>query len=595
MSGDATVHDTAAGLHEVALDDAPPVRSLATPSFDSPVPLQGREVVADGRGGDIGIDADATEAGQAGKKADGGRFSRADATRTDEGMNGDGGFEAVSLGDEQPGNPSTTIQENGDTPHRSSTPPSPASPAHTPPSTPPPHSPSVVSTAPTTTIDPSSSQNVSTPPETAETDANGAGEAGVKAATPAPTPQKKPVSTRKQTVMQKVVSMTRQRTLPPKSKEEEEKHLEQLAEMFAASREVEKRRRSEAEARSALRATALATAFPVWEKSILPNWRVVLHDDAQGRRLRDLWWDGTMPVRWRGRLWAMCIGNGLAVGKNELSKASERVRALREAGKFEEVERAAKEDVERVLPALKLFQQGRVMHEDLMEVLLAWSVYEKVTPRYAPGLAFPAALLILNMSPAEAFVCLVNLVQKSFLRSFYSADPDEVEAYYRVFDTLLADYMPRVYANFSAQVVRPSLYLFPWLSTLYTAFLPLDLATRIFDVFLLEGDSFVFRVAIVLLEILEPRLFNPNLDELSAVFEGTDKGAVGVVRREKGLLTADGGSIEERDGGIRVEVEDVYSEMGATEERVFELLRQLDWKEETFARLVERELPEVGV
>lgn len=414
----------------------------------------------------------------------------------------------------------------------------------------------------------------------------------------------------------------------------QEKHLEQLAEMLAASREAgrlrclfslfcrahrlpnaEKRRRSEAEARSALRATALATAFPVWEKSILPNWRVVLHDDAQGRRLRGLWWDGTMPVRWRGRLWAMCIGNGLAVGKNELAKASERVRSLREAGSFEEVEKEAKEDVERVLPALKLFQEGRVMHDDLMEVLLAWSVHEKATPRYvrvfplsrdsdpllrrlcrqARGLAFPAALLVLNMSPAEAFVCLVNLVQKSYLRSFYSANSDEVEAYYRVFDTLLADYMPRVYANFSAQVVRPSLYLFPWLSTLYTAFLPLDLATRIFDVFLLEGDSFVFRVAIVLLQILEPRLFNPNLDELSAVFEGTDKGAVGVVRREKGLLTANGGAIEERDGGIRVEVEDVYSEMGATEDRVFELLKQLDWKEETFARLVERELPEVGV
>ncbi|BGP30825.1 hypothetical protein JCM10296v2_002582 [Rhodotorula toruloides] len=599
MSGDAVADDPTAGLHGVALEDAPPVRSLAIPiaatSFDSPTPFEGQQVDADGQAGDTGIDADVTQAGQAGEGADVDPSSRADATRTDEGMNGDGGFEAVSLGDEELEEHSAPVQENGDGPHRSSTPPSPASPAHTPPSTPPPHSPSVVSTAPTTTIDPSSSQNVSTPPETAGTEANGAGEAEAKATTPASTPQKKPVSTRKQTVMQKVVSMTRQRTLPPKSKEEEEKHLEQLAEMLAASREAEKRRRSEAEARSALRATALATAFPVWEKSILPNWRVVLHDDAQGRRLRDLWWDGTMPVRWRGRLWAMCIGNGLAVGKNELSKASERVRALREAGKFEEVERAAKEDVERVLPALKLFQEGRVMHEDLMEVLLAWSVHEKVTPRYARGLAFPAALLILNMSPAEAFVCLVNLVQKSFLRSFYSSDPDEVEAYYRVFDTLLADYMPRVYANFSAQVVRPSLYLFPWLSTLYTAFLPLDLATRVFDVFLLEGDSFVFRVAIVLLQILEPRLFNPNLDELSAVFEGTDKGAVGVVRREKGLLTADGGSIEERDGGIRVEVEDVYSEMGMTEDRVFELLRQLDWKEETFARLVERELPEVGV
>lgn len=149
--------------------------------------------------------------------------------------------------------------------------------------------------------------------------------------------------------------------------------------------------------------------------------------------------------------------------------------------------------------------------------------------------------------------------------------------------------MPKIYANFSAQVVRPSLYLQPWLSTLFGAFLPLDLATRIFDVFLLEGDSFPFRVALVLLEVLEPRLFNPNLDELAAVFAGTDRGALGVVRRDKGLLLADGGVDPEG----RVETDEVYTEMGATEERVFEGLERLEWKEETWARLVERELPEV--
>lgn len=212
----------------------------------------------------------------------------------------------------------------------------------------------------------------------------------------------------------------------------------------------------------------------------------------------------------------------------------------------------------------------------------------------AKGLAFPAAMLLLNMPPPDAFVALVNLVHKSVLRSFYSEDPEDREAYFRVFDTLLADYMPKVYANFSSQVVRPSLYLAPWLSTMYIAFLPLDLATRVFDVFLLEGDSFAFRVALVLLQILEPRLFNPNLDELAAVFEGTDTGAVGVVRREKGLLTADGGSIEETDEGVRVETEDVYAEMGATEERVFARLGELEWKEETWSRLVERELPDEG-
>ena len=79
-------------------------------------------------------------------------------------------------------------------------------------------------------------------------------------------------------------------------------------------------------------------------------------------------------------------------------------------------------------------------------------------------------------------------------------------------------------------------------------YLPLDLSTRLFDVFLLEGDSFLFRIALVLLQILEPRLFNPVLSELDAVFKGEDRGAVLLVRREKGR--------EE------VSIEEVYTEMG---------------------------------
>jgi len=107
----------------------------------------------------------------------------------------------------------------------------------------------------------------------------------------------------------------------------------------------------------------------------------------------------------------------------------------------------------------------------------------------------------------------------------------------------------------------------------------------------LEGDSFCFRVSLVLLQILEPRLFNPNLEELRDVFKGRDSGAVAIVKREKGLLrsTATG---EEEAQEESVQVEDVYTEMGCTEERVFELLDKLDWKEETWERLVERELPE---
>jgi hypothetical protein len=60
------------------------------------------------------------------------------------------------------------------------------------------------------------------------------------------------------------------------------------------------------------------------------------------------------------------------------------------------------------------------------------------------GASHPAAMLLISMSPADAFVALVNLINRTCLRSFYGDIHDEMEAYYRVFGTLLADYMPKV-------------------------------------------------------------------------------------------------------------------------------------------------------
>ncbi|KAM0754750.1 hypothetical protein T439DRAFT_284256 [Meredithblackwellia eburnea MCA 4105] len=384
-------------------------------------------------------------------------------------------------------------------------------------------------------------------------------------------------------ILQKTISMTRQRDLPPKDRLEEERHLRELEAMFAASKEAQKRRRLQEEAAAAARASILAQTLPTWEVAILPNWRVVLNPDANGRALRKLWWDGTMPVRYRGRLWGLCVGNGLAVSKSAFTASLARAKKLVELGKYPEEELVAMhEDVSDTLPTLKLFQKdGGVMHDELVDIILAYTVHWDGRPHYARGLSYTAAMLLVNMPAAEAFLTLINLVNKSFLKSFYSNDEEEIDAYYRIFDTLLADNMPKVYANFSQEVVRPKLYLHPWLISLFVRFLPLDLATRIFDVFLLEGDSFLFRVALVLLQILEPRLFNPDLDELAAVFKGQDRGALLVVRRDKEIPE-----------GVDVLEEDVYTEMGCTEDAIFSHLRELDWKEETWDRLVSRELPE---
>lgn len=67
------------------------------------------------------------------------------------------------------------------------------------------------------------------------------------------------------------------------------------------------------------------------------------------------------------------------------------------------------------------------------------------------------------------------------------------------------------------------------------------------------------------------------------MFKGEDRGAVAIVKRQN----AAGGQEEGK-----VEIEEVYTEMGVTEEAVFRGLEEMVWREETWVRLVTRELPE---
>lgn len=81
--------------------------------------------------------------------------------------------------------------------------------------------------------------------------------------------------------------------------------------------------------------------------------------------------------------------------------------------------------------------------------------------------------------------------------------------------------MPKhpVYFNFKQHQISPSSYLPEWLVPVFLDHLPLDACSRIWDVLMLEGDSFLFRVALAILALLEPRLFFPDKHELLTVLK----------------------------------------------------------------------------
>lgn len=181
--------------------------------------------------------------------------------------------------------------------------------------------------------------------------------------------------------------------------------MRELDEMRTASKDLEKRRKEQAELESQARAATLTLALKSWETSILPNWRAALRPDAEGKALRALWWQGTMPVRWRGRLWGMAVGNGLTLsGKAAFAKFLDKAkRGIEEGTLSSEVVDALDRDIEITLPLLKLFQRDGVMHEDLKNVLLAYCVFNEGKPRYVRHRTHSDPLLT-RLSPREFLI-----------------------------------------------------------------------------------------------------------------------------------------------------------------------------------------------
>lgn len=88
---------------------------------------------------------------------------------------------------------------------------------------------------------------------------------------------------------------------------------------------------------------------------------------------------------------------------------------------------AIEADIEVTLPQTKLFQSVGPLYKDLKDLLLAHSVFWKEgTPMYSNGTSYLAAMLLVSMPVQDAFLSLVNLINKSLLKTFYTGSNDEV-------------------------------------------------------------------------------------------------------------------------------------------------------------------------
>ena len=73
--------------------------------------------------------------------------------------------------------------------------------------------------------------------------------------------------------------------------------------------------------------------------------------------------------------------------------------------------------------------------------------------------------------------------------------------YFRVHQILFEHNIPKLYEHFEEQGVKPDLYLIEWIFTLFSKSLPLDVMSRVWDVFFRDQEEFLFRTALGILNL----------------------------------------------------------------------------------------------
>lgn len=169
-------------------------------------------------------------------------------------------------------------------------------------------------------------------------------------------------------------------------------------------------------------------------------------------------------------------------------------------------------DLHRTFPSLNIFQEGGPYYDHLRNVLEAFVVY-RPDIGYVQGMSFVAAVFLLNLEPFEAFMCLSNILSQPFFLSFYRMEQAEVQTLLGVLDLLLEEHVPLIAQHFKRVGLSLDSFAIDWFLTIFSRSLPLDLTSRIWDNFFIEGDArYLFRVALSLISLHSRQLIEMEFE-----------------------------------------------------------------------------------
>jgi len=230
-------------------------------------------------------------------------------------------------------------------------------------------------------------------------------------------------------------------------------------------------------------------------------------------------WKG-VPERLRGTLWHILLN-------------IDRIKQEQE-GKYQEMKKIARlhsPDIRQIDLDVNRTYRDHIMfrerynsrQQDLFHVLAAYSMYNSEVG-YCQGMSQIAALLLMYLnSDEDAFWALSQLMvgPKYNMHGFFIPGFPKLMRFQDHHDKILMKKLKRLQKHLMANNMDTGIYTLKWFFQCFLDRIPFSITIRVWDLYLLEGDTIMIAMAYTILKLHRKSLLKMEMDELMEFLQKT--------------------------------------------------------------------------
>ena len=122
--------------------------------------------------------------------------------------------------------------------------------------------------------------------------------------------------------------------------------------------------------------------------------------------------------------------------------------------------------------------------------------------------------LILGEDEFSTFSNIYNLICGTNIIKYLLGDEHFIKNSILFFIELISQKAPRVWEHFKKLEITAELYLIPWFEEVFTSTLNYKILLRVLDLYLLNGDYFLYQVGLTIIKIQEEDILNSTISEV---------------------------------------------------------------------------------